>query len=384
MNQYRITLVSFLAYFIMSGMLSPIGILTGPMAEYFDLPITEVTQKFSWLTMGILGGAGLALFVFDWLKIKTLMLVVYTALGLSLASMFLTEGLDLVGYALGLVGVACGIGLAGAASTISGAYADDSRASMLVITDGCFSVAGIVCSYLAVHFIAEQFHWAGVYGFVGLITVLLLVLTSISDFPEHIEESEVSAAENELWPVSIWLCIGALFLYTLGQYSMLWWLPNYATTALGVETGQAGELVGRFWTGMFAAQIFVAWWVLKIGVDRLLMIGAFTTVLGSIPLWLVTDVEYLVVLALVWGFGNLGLLKIMISFGTLMVEKPSPRLISALLFGATTGTAVSPYITSQIVEMTSNYVVLQFSSACYAALAILLLLAGRFRPTSQP
>ena len=34
-NNKRITLVSFLAYFVMSGMLAPIGIISGPMAELF-------------------------------------------------------------------------------------------------------------------------------------------------------------------------------------------------------------------------------------------------------------------------------------------------------------------------------------------------------------
>ena len=99
-NQYRITLVSFMAYFIMSGMLSPIGIVSGPMAEYFDLPVTEITNKFSWLTLGILIGSGLALVAFDVLTIKILMLIVYGVLSVSLFSMLVSPSLDMVGLAL--------------------------------------------------------------------------------------------------------------------------------------------------------------------------------------------------------------------------------------------------------------------------------------------
>ena len=64
MNKIRLTLISFLAYFIMSGMLSPIGIILGPMADHFEQPIKVISAQFSWLTMGILVGSVLALGIF--------------------------------------------------------------------------------------------------------------------------------------------------------------------------------------------------------------------------------------------------------------------------------------------------------------------------------
>ena len=65
-NKQRLTLASFLAYFVMSGMLAPMGIISGAMAEYFGLPVTDITARFSWLTLGVLVGAIAALVVFDW------------------------------------------------------------------------------------------------------------------------------------------------------------------------------------------------------------------------------------------------------------------------------------------------------------------------------
>ena len=61
---------------------------------------------------------------------------------------------------------------------------------------------------------------------------------------------------------------------------------------------------------------------------------------GSLPLWIVDNLRWLPWLSLLWGVANLGLLKIVIAFATLSVPRPSPRLVAALLFGATTGTAV--------------------------------------------
>lgn len=375
-NKKRITLVSFLAYFVMSGMLAPIGIISGPMSEYFDQPITELTANFSWLTFGILAGSIIALLVFDWVPLRKLLTGVYGLILVCLISFALHDNINLVWPALGLVGVCCGVGLAAAALTISRTYEMDRRASMLVITDGWFSVAGIVCSWVAVILIARQFHWSGAYQFVALIAGIVALLAVFSTFPKTTTDVKTSH-KREPWPVSVWLCVFALFLYTLGQYSMLWWLPNYAETQLGAPRDQAGQLVSQFWTGMFVAQIFVAWWVLKVGVRRLVLVAGIGSSVSSVPLWTYGDIDGLIILATIWGFANMGLLKIVLSFATQMLRIPTARLISTLLLGGSIGTAVSPWVTSQIVAATDSHFVLQFSTGCYVLLTILLIVATR-------
>jgi len=176
--------------------------------------------------------------------------------------------------------------------------------------------------------------------------------------------------------VPVWLCIAGLFLYTLGQWAFLLWLPNYAETELGAPREPAGQLVGQFWTGMFAAQIFVSWWVMKIGVRRLVLICCITTTLFSVPLWALKDIDVLIVMSAAWGFANLGLLKVVLSFATQMLRLPTARLVSSLLLGATIGTAVSPWVTSQVVTATSTHFVLQFGTGCYLLLTILLIAAS--------
>ena len=382
-NKHRITAVSFLAYFVMSGMLAPMGIISGAMSEHFGQPVTEITARFGWLTIGILIGAITALFIFDWIRLRKLLIMVYGIILTCLVSLIFLTNMTQIGVAIGLVGVSCGIGLPGAALVISRTYETEVRASMLVITDGSFSVAGIVCSWIAIFLIAQEYHWSGVYQFVALITVLIVILSSMSTFPAtDAEDHETS--EPEKWPLPVWLCIVGLFLYTLGQWAFLLWLPNYAETELGATREQAGQLVSQFWAGMFAAQIFVAWWVLKIGVRRLVLIAAVSTSLFSIPLWLHGDIDVLIILATVWGFANLGLLKVVLSFATQMLRRPTARLVSSLLLGATIGTGISPWVTSQIVTATNTHFVLQFGTACYVALTILLLSARRLYRTVEP
>ena len=91
-------------------MLAPIGIISGPMAEAFDLPITEATAYFSYLTVGIFVGAVLALFALSWLRIRTLLLGVYGVIAASLATFAVDGRIEFVAIALGAVGIGCGVG----------------------------------------------------------------------------------------------------------------------------------------------------------------------------------------------------------------------------------------------------------------------------------
>ena len=373
-NTQRITLLAFLAYFVMSAMLAPIGIISTPLAEHFGKSVPEVTRQFSWLTGGILTGAVIALMIYTWIDLRRVFLCVYGIMTAALLSLMMADSLTFAGIALGVVGVGCGLGLAGAAIVISLTYAEDRRASMLVLTDSCFSVAGFVSAWLTTFLIGREFGWSTTYQILGLATSTIVVLAVLSRFPGTSPEVPVRANPGP-WPVAVWLCVACLFLYTLGQYSILFWLPSYALTQLSATETASGNLVSQYWLGMFSAQLFVAWWVLKIGVRRLVLIGSTTTCLGSMPLWLVTDIGTLTILTLVWGFLNLAMLKATLSLATLMVAVPSPRLVSLLLLGATLGTAVSPAITSQVVEWTDNRTVLMFGSACYALLFCLMLVA---------
>lgn len=386
-NTYKVTLVSFLTYFVLSAMLAPIGILSTPMAEYFGQSVTDVTKQFAWLTGGTLVGAVIALFAFDWVPLKRLFILIYSSIGIALLSLFLIDALEHARYILGWVGVGSGVGLAGAAITISHTYSDERRASMLVITDACFSTAGFVTAWTATWLISLSFGWSTTYQLLGLVAITIAIIAARSEFPRTTAEPSASPIASTPWPYSVWLCVVSLFLYTLGQYSILFWLPNYAVTQLGAQTGEAGGMVGQFWLGMFFAQLFVAWWVLKIGVRKLVLIASITTLAGSITLWNFTDVDTLLILSLIWGFANLSMLKAILSLATEMVSIPSPRLVSLLLLGATLGTAISPVVTSWIVEWTDNKTILMFGSGCYATLLGLMLIAGRahdLRHVSRP
>ncbi|MEM6543585.1 MAG: MFS transporter [Pseudomonadota bacterium] len=383
-NQQRVTLACFLAYFIMSGMLSPIGVVIPPLAVTLGVDHSAAARLFGWLTMGILLGSAAAVYVVSRFSFKWLFLVLSLVLAAAMMLLRLSEVPAVIQLSLGLIGVSCGVALAAAASVIAASYTEAKRASMLVITDASFSTAGIFVSLLAVYAVAQRWHWSSTYLALGGIALLLFALSLSSVFPSHKridqeiirDTSQTLMASIRRWPSPVWLCVLALFLYTLGQYSLLWWLPLHLQTELLVPEEAAGTVVARFWSGMFVAQLFVAWLVLRVGVQWMMLAGALGALLGTLPLILSSNVELILWLAVLWGFANLGLLKMVIAFATTLASEPAPSLVATLLFGATSGTAVSPFLTSAVVDAFGYSAVLKFGALCYGSLLLLLLLSA--------
>ena len=166
-NLIRVTLISFLAYAVMSGMLAQIGILIGPISQHFGEETTIVSNQFSWLTVGILVGSVISLFIFDYVRIKTLNLLVFTAITLAIVGFYAVDLYWVNSILLGIIGTGCGIALPAAAIVISRVYTPARRATMLVITDASFSLSGTFCTALVVVYLANGLHWSSGYSTVA-------------------------------------------------------------------------------------------------------------------------------------------------------------------------------------------------------------------------
>lgn len=375
-NRVRVTLTSFLAYAVMAGMLSQIGIMINPMADHFGKQATEIANQFSWLTFGILAGSVVSLVIFDFVKIKTLNIVVLTAIILSISGFYIMDNYLANALFMGSIGLSCGVALPAAAIVIARTYQPGHRASMLVITDASFSLSGAICSALAVVYFSLHLHWSSGFSSVAIIALIALCLTAISNYPE-VEPHEKTDAivEVKSWPLPVYLCMGSLFIYLVGQNFILIWLPGYAESLEGVSAEQAGGLISNFWAGMFAGQLLAASILIKIRASVLTLIASTFALLATMPLWMIDDIDLLSILTFTWGVATLGLLKLILSWATEMVPIPSPRLISALLMAATLGTAISPSLSSQLVTATNLLMPIQVGSFCFSMVLILVVLA---------
>ena len=354
MNRVALTLASFLAYFALSGMLAPIGILVQPSAAALGVSAGEMVRTLGFFSTGTLAGSLAAVVLLPSVKLRTLTLSVYgVACCVLLCLLLMPTDLRAIAAMLCVLGACLGIGLAQAALVISRIYSETYRPSMLVATDGSFSLAGFVTASATVFLLTQGAPWASIYGLILAVVLVIFVTAFWLEFPENVrsEDSEDAGLSVRAWPRTIWFLAAALFCYTFGQSSFLIWLPSFAQTSIGLSAAEGGHLVGQYWLGMFMGQILTVVIVVRLGAVKMSFIGALgcfmaAALLFTYPLSLVSPS----MLALIWGVCNFGLLKCLISQATLAFNETPAGLIPSLLLAASLGTACSPLVSSWMVE----------------------------------
>ena len=354
MNRVALTLASFLAYFALSGMLAPIGILVQPSAAALGVSAGEMVRTLGFFSTGTLAGSLAAVVLLPSVKLRTLTLSVYgVACCVLLCLLLMPTDLRAIAAMLCVLGACLGIGLAQAALVISRIYSETYRPSMLVATDGSFSLAGFVTASATVFLLTQGAPWASIYGLILAVVLVIFVAAFWLEFPENVrsEDPEDAGLSVRAWPRTIWFLAAALFCYTFGQSSFLIWLPSFAQTSIGLSAAEGGHLVGQYWLGMFIGQILTVVIVVRLGAVKMSFIGALgcfmaAALLFTYPVSLVSPS----MLALIWGVCNFGLLKCLISQATLAFNETPAGLIPSLLLAASLGTACSPLVSSWMVE----------------------------------
>ena len=180
MNNLLLTTIPFFCYFIMSALLTPIGILSPVMADHFALPIVSITETFGWLTVGNFFGALAAILLLGRVNLRTLFISVYGMMGAALLAISMADSLAVLSAVLLTVGFGSGIGLAAAALLISFSFSAAKKTSVLILTDGCFSIAGFVMSWLTAYALHLEFGWQIPLQFVGLVAIFNAILALFS------------------------------------------------------------------------------------------------------------------------------------------------------------------------------------------------------------
>ena len=374
MNKLRITLVSFLAYFVMSAVISPLGIVTAPISLHYDIPITTATASFSYLTAGILVGTLVALVIFDLFRLKHIVLCCSGLTGISLACIYVVDSYLLFPLWLFLAGLACGVNLTAAIVVITSIYNARLRASMMLLTDSFYSMAGVLSTGLAGQLILRQLHWGSAYLLAFLVTLALIGITWFSSFPatSRRESSQPDSRAGRCWPLEMFLVGAAILIYLTGFVTIYSWIPNFSQARFGLDADMAGALVSRLFLGMFIGQLVMFCLALKLAPGRIIFTAAVLATLLSCSLWNLDSAARLTVCMLALGLVTGGLLKLIIAFGTLLMPAPTPRMISFLIFNSALGTALAPAVSAVIVAQYDMAAALQFTSICYCLMVALL------------
>ena len=389
-SQVRLTLIAFLSYMIMSGLLTQAGVILNAIAVQLDMSAARTVSIFSWLTGGALIGTLLSMYLYTRFSVRRLLLITYSVLlMLGLALPFLTGAgyFTLAVVFLGL-GVCCGCGLSGGAVIISRIYRAQRRASAFIATDCAFSAAGFIFPTLAGWLLVRELDWTLSYLAVASLAVIILILAATSAFPDthhaastarsdepaHERETALMQFKRILTPRVVCFAIGVC-LYLIAQTTFLTWAPNYLMAYFDAQPEVAGQVVSNYWGfsifGLLTSVVLVNFIPTRI----MLLVVSGIAIACTTAFLLIESIETFLTLGLAFGLLTTCIYKIAISVGTQQIADSPPMLVTLMLFSGSIGSTLAPVVSGLVVDSSDEKGALMLALAGFVTMLVLFISA---------
>ena|GEM_PF-555660 len=370
LNQIKIILICVLASFIMSGFLNPIGLISGPVAESFDIPLTDAVARFGYFTFGVFAGYLLSFHIFDHVRVKSVLIIGYLLIALSVGGLYSFPSPAALAFFLFNIGLFASVQVCGASTLVSWIWSGKPRQTILIAQDAMFNGGGIVFTAVTTWFLTAQYHWASVYVLVALFTLLLSAIAATTDIQTHKETEEAIDIHTE-WNISI-LAVGvSILLFMTAKISIFIWAPQFVEQTFSATVEQSGRLLTNIFIGAFCGSLIGTYVVSRVRIEYFLIAMLALGGAGLSLALTVTELDSVLIAGYLVG-GSIGAtFNGYTAFGLSCVRSPTHKHVAYILFAGGVGSAIAPWFSSQIVNTTGN--VQDALSACLAIQGIVLI-----------
>ncbi|WIF58499.1 MFS transporter TsgA [Atlantibacter hermannii] len=375
-NRIKLTWISYFSYALTGALVIVTGMVMGNIADYFGLPVSSMSNTFTFLNAGILISIFLNAWLMEIVPLKTQLRFGFVMMVLAVAGLMLSHSLALFSACMFVLGVVSGITMSIGTFLITQLYEGRQRGARLLFTDSFFSMAGMIFPMLAAWLLARTIEWYWVYASIGLVYAAIFILTFGCEFPalgKH-AKSGAAPAEKEKWGVGVLFLSIAALCYILGQLGFISWVPEYARS-LGMSLNDAGTLVSNFWMsymfGMWAFSFILRFFDLQ---RILTVLAGLATVL--MYCFISGEPGHMAWFILALGFFSSAIYTSIITLGSQQTKVPSPKLVNFILTCGTIGTMLTFVVTGPIVANSGPLAALNTANGLYAVVFVMCFVLG--------
>lgn len=378
-NKLSLTLISFLANFIMAGFASQFGMLIEPIAQSFNADVNSVAFIFSLLNGGALIGTILAFFLIDIIGIKRITLLSYSIIIACSLILYITNSLLILQVCMTLIGLCGGIGLCIAGTIVVSTWQDKIQSTMLVVQDATFNIAGVIFPLITTYALTHDLSWASSYLMVGLVTVLMLFIIILTNF-DLISHPTAKQSQPSEWNFGILSAGIGLFLAMLALYTFLTWAPLFVSQKFSISFELAGNIITQYWAAALIGALVSTVIVTRVKIEHFFI---SIILLAFIMTLMIVNTEYSdndsldLIGYLTYGYGFVcsALYNAFVAYGVTFVKNASSKNVSFILISGSAGAMFSPAISSILHNYLDIQVIMNTIPIYYAVIIVMLVIS---------
>ncbi|MCP4180481.1 MAG: MFS transporter [bacterium] len=257
------------------------------------------------------------------------------------------------------------------------------RSSNLNRIDFCYSLGGFAYPMLAMWILAKGGTWQMVFLSVVIVFIIICAVSLITKFPNLIKTVKNSnEAEEEIkyspWNLNVYLMALLIFFYLLSYMGFTYWVVEYVTQTFKIASDAAGFGITLFWI-FYAVGCFISSYAVKlIAVHKYILFSGIIAIIAYFLILVSYNATMFYIFISLLGLGCSTIFSSSISYGSLLLKSPSPRLISFFIASATVGSIVAESCTSFIQANLGLTAVIIFS-AIFMIISMFILCIVIFR-----
>ncbi|WP_343192117.1 MFS transporter TsgA [Buchnera aphidicola] len=350
-NRIRLTGISFLSYALTGALIIVTGLVMGKISEYYHISLSKTSNIFTFLNAGIL----ISIFINTWLMklitIKTQINLSFLLVIMSVLTLIFTNNLILFSLSIFSLGMISGITMSIGTFLITYLYKGNKRAALLLITDSCFSMSGMIFPIITSTLLKNNIQWYWIYVIISIIYGIIFLFTLTVQFPNiNLKNKVINYKKKENNKISIVLLSFAALFYILGQLGFILWIPEFSVHIIKENITNTGILVSNFWMSYMLGMWFFSFILKFFDLHKMLI---SLTGISCLLMYLFihnTDYTYLQWIIILLGFFSSAIYTLIITLASLQTNIPSPKNINFILTSGTTGTLLTFIVTSPIVK----------------------------------
>ncbi|MBI0114877.1 MULTISPECIES: MFS transporter TsgA [unclassified Gilliamella] len=375
-NKLSLTLISFLANFIMAGFASQFGMLIEPIAQNFNADVNSVAFIFSLLNGGALIGTILAFFLIDIIGIKRITLLSYTIIVISSFILYITNSLIILEVCMTLIGLCGGIGLCIAGTIVVSTWQDKIQSTMLVVQDATFNIAGIIFPLITTYALTHNLSWASSYLTVGIVAVLMLIIILFTNF-DLINQPKAKQEKHQRseWNFGILSSGFGLFLAMLALYTFLTWAPLFVSQKFLISFEDAGNIITQYWTAALIGALVSTAIVTRVKIEHFFISIILLAFIMTLMIVNTEHIDYIGYYTYGYGFVCSALYNAFVAYGVTFVKKASSKNVSFILISGSAGAMFSPAISSKLYNYLGIQIIMNAIPILYAVIIVMLVIS---------
>lgn len=346
-NLLKLTLLSY-SLTCLTGILVILPfVVTQPAADFFHTHLGYIGFVFSFFMFGMMTFQFINGYLINYLSVRNeiylcaiIYLICVTALFFIHTIALLIAILIILGFCFGMIATLPNY-------VIVHSFDGKARSAKLNRLDLFFSVGSLIYPDIAGWMLTKNYSWQSVYFSVLILFVAIVILAAKTTLP-NVSKHKTEGQDFSKWTVNIWLIGFAIFLYFMSYVGYTYWISTGLAQAHHMGVAAADFGVSLFWItyaiGCYISSIAVRF----IPVHKYIIGSALIALLTFYFIDIATTTVMTYASIAVLGLSCATIYSSSISFGTLLVARPSPRIVSFFITLSGIGTYLGQVYSSWI------------------------------------